>query len=440
MRLALGVLAVAGFAGPPAAAQGTRPSVVEAARRNAARKVERPPLTLPGLVASLIPRVEKLRGRPFLHEVPMETIDTAGIEARFSGHVEDEETRKLIEIEQRAMVELGVLPEGIDLAERHVATAVEHLSGLYDMKEKRFYVRADLPPSELAETIVHELTHALDDQYFDLMVKRTEAASDDDRGTAFTAVVEGSAMLVTLLYYLEEIEAGRIENPFVRRELKSAAAAAQARKRNREEKKKPSELDAFQKSVFAPYALGLRFLIHGDPHSLLRKSMDGYLDQVFHDPPLTTREILNPGMYFLREDRGRAASDLLVRDLSDVIGEGWERTALGQLGEMNLAILGEVERNKAFDPFNPMSWSGKASAGLVADTWHLYTRGEETVTILTTRWQTVTDAQEFRDLLIPRDGRNTYYSDLMVCLIAGPDKPTATRLAAAALSSATLTH
>jgi len=441
LRRAVGALLVLGLTAP-LGAQTSRPSVAEAARRNAARKVEleRPPLTLPALVQSLIPRVERLRGRPFLHEVPMQSIDTAAIEARYSRDVEDEAVREAIEIEQRALIELGVLPEGADIAESHVKTAVEHLLGFYDLEEKRFYIREDLPPDELSSTIVHELTHALDDQYFDLLEKRKQAGTDDDRSNAFTAVVEGSAMLVTLLYYLEEIEAGRMENPFVRRELKAAAAAAQARKEGKQAKPRQAagELDAFQKSVLAPYALGLRFLINGDPHALLRKNMDHYLDQVFEDPPLTTREILNPGIYFLRHDRGRAAPDLVVRDLSDVLGEGWERIAQGQLGEINIAILGEVEKKKSFDPFNPMSWSSRASAGLVADTWHYYAKGDETVTVLTTRWAKVLDAEEFRDLLIPREGRRTYYAGLMVCLITGTDKPTATRLAAAAFSSAVL--
>jgi hypothetical protein len=415
-------------------------SVAEAARRMRERRraLAAPPLTLPALVKSLIPRVEKLRGRPFLHEVPMETIDTAAIEARYSGTVEDPEVREAIQIQQRAMIELGVLPEGSDIAASHVSTAVEHLLGYYDLEEKRFYVREDLPPSELRATIIHELTHALDDQYFDLLEKRRAAATDDDRSSAFTAVIEGSAMLVTLLYYLEEIESGRMANPFVRADLKAAAAKLRAKREGAAQQKAPGELDAFQRSVLAPYALGLRFLIHGDSHSLLRKNMDHYLDQVFEDPPLTTREILNPDLYFLREFRGRAAPDLEVRDVAALLGEGWEKVAQGQLGEINVALLGEVDDDEDFDPFSPSSWSGTASDGLVADVWQHYAKGDETVTILVTRWNKVRDAQEFRDLLIPHENRRTYYASLLVALIAGTDKPTATLIAAAAFSSARL--
>ncbi len=73
------------------------------------------------------------------------------------------------------------------------------VGGFYDSKSKELVVRADDFGPTARATIVHELTHALDDQHFDLdrpeLAKRT-----DDSGAAFRFFVEGTARYVENRY------------------------------------------------------------------------------------------------------------------------------------------------------------------------------------------------------------------------------------------------
>ncbi len=239
-------------------------------------------------------------------------------------------------------------------------------------------------------------------------------------------------MLVMTFYVIEEIRAGRMTDPA-------------ARRANRSDPKASGQADDgaeayLRRGMLAPYALGLRFLARGDPHAFLRGTMSSLMDRAFEDPPRTTREILNPLAYWWRDENDRVASGLVVGDLSDVLGAGWELIAQGQLGEINVSILGQSANPQEFNPFNVTSWSGAASNGLVADTYHHYARGDEHVTILTTSWRGRSQAREFRALLRPMSGRRTVHAGMLVALIAGTDAQTATRLAGAAFSRATLAN
>ena len=68
----------------------------------------------------------------------------------------------------------------------------EQIMGYYDPKTKVLYVAKDAPDAYVGLTILHELVHALQDQYVNL--DSLEAiVNDDDRATAAQAVIEGEA-------------------------------------------------------------------------------------------------------------------------------------------------------------------------------------------------------------------------------------------------------
>ncbi len=127
-----------------------------------------------------------IRGRKFLREVPMELIAEAAIGERFEQDLADEATQKAIKNEQRALIHLGILDQGSELAEDFVGAAREQVLGFYDTNLERFYIRDDIPPGELAPVIAHELTHALDDQHFDLDGLSAGARGDGDRSNALS--------------------------------------------------------------------------------------------------------------------------------------------------------------------------------------------------------------------------------------------------------------
>ena len=90
---------------------------------------------------------------------------------------------------------LHLVPRDTDLAKAMAAQQASDVGGFYDPRTKRLYVRsATLNP--LAQVIVvHELTHALDDQYFDL-AKLQRRAKSGDEDEAILSLIEGDARSV----------------------------------------------------------------------------------------------------------------------------------------------------------------------------------------------------------------------------------------------------
>ena len=71
--------------------------------------------------------------------------------------------------------------------------------GFYDPETDELVVRGgDLSPMT-RQTIAHELTHALDDQWFDL-AKAEYEQSDDEVGFGVAALAEGNARRIDKLY------------------------------------------------------------------------------------------------------------------------------------------------------------------------------------------------------------------------------------------------
>ena len=150
----------------------------------------------PAHVALVERRVEQLRGLRFLHPVPVAIVSPA--QARRDG-LADYDTSKAVE-QQRASEELlmvlGLLPPGSSLRRIESAVYGEQVAGYYDPRRKRLALVRGAGVDDV--TLAHELTHALEDQHFDL--QRLEGGGGDDASTAQQALVEGSATLVMERY------------------------------------------------------------------------------------------------------------------------------------------------------------------------------------------------------------------------------------------------
>ena len=85
-----------------------------------------------------------------------------------------------------------MIPDTMHLADLFVRVLTEQIIGYYDPKTKVLYVVNGAPEEYAGITIMHELVHALQDQYVNLdSLERIE--HDDDRAAAAQAVIEGEA-------------------------------------------------------------------------------------------------------------------------------------------------------------------------------------------------------------------------------------------------------
>ncbi|MEL7207665.1 MAG: hypothetical protein AAGK32_05460, partial [Actinomycetota bacterium] len=157
----------------------------------------------------------------------------------------------------------------------YVSTAT---AGVYDPRTKELVVVGSELNENVRVTIIHELTHALDDQHFDINGEKYEDR-DDEIGFTFTAVIEGSASLVETAY-VQSLTADE-QRAYLEQATEAAAGV---------------DIDAIP-----PILLIEQEFIYGNGAQLAFALDDAggtdRIDEAFRDPPVTTEAVLEPDGY-----------------------------------------------------------------------------------------------------------------------------------------------
>jgi hypothetical protein len=157
---------------------------------------------------------------------------------------------------------LGGESSDLETASRSISSDV---AGYYDPDKSRVVVREDLDAASLRVTLVHELTHALDDQHFGLRTR--PGFGLDESAETLRALVEGDAVWVE-----------RHAEP---QPSESAGSAP------------PSSLPpALVAYASYPYEAGYEFV-----DALRARGGIALLNRAFRHPPTTSAEILQPQRY-----------------------------------------------------------------------------------------------------------------------------------------------
>src|SRR5208282_1113355 len=102
----------------------------------------------------------------------------------------------------RSAEAFGLIPKGFDLDNFMVDLLTEQIAGLYDPKAREFYIADWIPLDDQRMVMAHELTHALQDQHFQIEAWEKAARPNDDAELARESVLEGSAMAAMIDYEL----------------------------------------------------------------------------------------------------------------------------------------------------------------------------------------------------------------------------------------------
>ncbi len=236
---------------------------------------------------------------------------------------------------------LGLIEPDIDLAEALRTSLELGVVGAYNTETEELNINGTEVNLYTQSVMVHELTHAWDDQYFELARPEYDDA-EDEIGSGFLNVVEGSASL------------------------------AEAAWRDTLTNDQRSELETLELSAISPEEMDLLFAVplfvlqlqispYTDGAAFVRsiydeQGMDG-VDALFDDPPTTTEQVLDVDAY-----RNREAAIAVVTPTPDgaVIDEG---------------VLGRLTFDLWFGPDVGAGWGGDAYVA-----WH---KGTATCTAFT---------------------------------------------------------
>jgi hypothetical protein len=180
------------------------------------------------------------------------------------------------------------------------------LAAFYSYRRHQVLLRSDIPFDAFGRVVlVHELTHALDDQTFDLLALSRAAAGDADRLRALDALIEGDATRVELSY------------------VDTQPAADQAAVKAAYDYDPPLRTYADNERYF-PYTAGRDFVA-----AVVRTGGGKAVDEAFRHPPESTAQIIDPARYTAHQ------APLGVRAPA-VAGA---RVDGGTLGQFGLAML-----------------------------------------------------------------------------------------------------
>jgi hypothetical protein len=231
-------------------------------------------------VAEISTVVERERGLTFTQPVDVELAGEGEFQRRLLEDF-DEEVEELRKTEV-LLKAFGLVEPTVDLVEAMRTLLGAGVVGFYDPETDELVVRGTALTPYVRTTIAHELTHALDDQRFDLDRPEYDDAADEI-GFGFSALVEGNARRVEDAYLAGLSEQERLDAAAEELSLGSGFDLGDV----------PLVLVDL---ISAPYGLGQDFV-----GELIDEGGQAALDAAFEAPPHTSEQVIDPATYLAGE-------------------------------------------------------------------------------------------------------------------------------------------
>ena len=320
--------------------------------------------------AAVLKETSELRELSILKAVKSGAQSRADIERMIMKNLDAETTPEEMHAAEVLLKAFGLAPKEFAYRSFLIKLLAEQVAGYYDPKAQQFYLADWIELEGQKPVMAHELTHALQDQHFNLKRFEKWPKGDSDAELAAHALIEGDATLAMTLYMAK--------NPLVAlafiRSLGSQGVATE------QFKQAPR---ALRESLVFPYEKGLAWTTQ-----LYRRGGWEMVSQAFTKLPQSSEQILHADKYFSYE----APQNLTLPDFKSVLGASWKRIDNDVNGEWGCFLILDEFLNNAEE-------SKQAAAGWGGDRFALYetSKAGETFVAQLTAWDTPQDAREFFD-------------------------------------------
>ena len=277
-------------------------------------------------------------GMPIEHKVKRNLITREQVEHYVDKRMKDDKDERRLEQAKLVLTKFGLLPKGYDLHAEFVKLMGEQVAAYYDPKTKSVNLLDWLPADSQKPVLAHELTHALQDQQVNGLDKWELAGAKDDAAlpdqqeylveeaqTARQCVTEGQAQVVWFDYSLAPMNKTILTAP----EYVDAVRASMG-----DSKDSPvfSQAPLFLKeSLLMPYTFGLDFV----RTVLANRGKDAAYSGLLKEPPVDTRQIMQPETYLLHQ----VVPPLTIPDLDKMVAPNYTRFDFGGMGEFDIYLL-----------------------------------------------------------------------------------------------------
>src|SRR5215203_3658505 len=320
--------------------------------------------------ATILKETSELRELSILRPVKSGAQSRAEIERMIVKNLDSETTPEEMHAAELLLRSFGLVPQDFAYRTFLVKLLSEQVAGYYDPKAQQFYLADWIELDGQKPVMAHELTHALQDQHFNLKRFENWPKGDSDAELAAHALIEGDATLAMTLYMAKN---PMVALAFIRSLGAQEAATEQFKQAPR----------ALRESLVFPYEKGLAWATQ-----LYRRDGWEMVSQAFTKLPQSSEQILHADKYFSYE----APQKLTLPDFKSVLGEPWKRIDNDVNGEWGCFLILDEFLNNAEE-------SKQAAAGWGGDRFALYetSKAGETFVAQLTAWDTPQDAREFFD-------------------------------------------
>jgi hypothetical protein len=318
----------------------------------------------PAAIADVERAVEQVRGFTYLHPVAVEQIDDVEMDRKLTAAYEDSYPKDLYDRRTVAWRTIGVIPSDADLHASLRAFLTGAVVGFYDQETGELVFLGSGDDLGLIErlTLAHELTHAIDDQHFDLQrLDPLVLKCQDERFTAALGLVEGSAQYFSSQVLLHsDIDLADLGDAFSQEQPDLSGV--------------PPFVVALQEW---PYLDGMTFVT-----ALAASGGTGAVDDAMASFPVSTEQVMHPERY-----PGDVPTAVDIGDISGRLGPDW--------GDLDAMQVGEEWLRAWLDLKLGVLEARSAAAGWDGGVYRAWTDGTDVVVIVRTAWDSAAQAEEF---------------------------------------------
>jgi len=346
-----------------------RASVAGSASRNAA---------IVATTATVLKETSDIRELPILRPVKSGAQSRVEIQQMLVTNLNEQMTPAEMHGSAVALRKFGLAPSDFEYRSFIIKLLTEQVAGYYDSKTREFYLADWLELEGQKPVMVHELTHALQDQHFNLRRFEKWPHGDSDAELAIHALIEGDATLSMTIYMAK--------NPLVALAfMRSLGGAGTSSEQFNQAPR------ALRESLIFPYGQGTEWATQ-----LYKRGGWSMVSKGFTQLPLSSEQILHPEKYFTYERPVK----IVLRDLRNLLGPGWK--------EIESDVNGEWSYYLILDQFlNSPAESRRAAAGWAGDRYEIYEGSKRGQVLLAhvSAWDTENDVREFFDAYVKRTAK-----------------------------------
>jgi hypothetical protein len=296
-------------------------------------------------------------GMPKHAAIKRQLVGKADVEKYTSGRLAKEEFTQRFATSEASMKKLGFLPRDFNLREFLVKSNGQNVAGYYDEESKTISLLNWVSPDQQGPILAHELTHALQDQNYDLTkwmkaaTKPSDGASkssdSDDGAIARKAVIEGQAMVVYVDYMLAAVGRNLEDTPGLLYQMEEPAVKAVIDSQMMHD----APMIMREMGTFS-YNEGLIF----EGELLQKGGKKMAFAGVFARPPRNSHEVLQPEAYV----SGVKLPPVRIPDMQEVLSKQYEVYDSGGIGELDVRALLKQYGERKIAAELSSAWQGGA--------------------------------------------------------------------------------